>query len=53
MSNADTLRAGRKITVTFMTLDRFAGDKLVEHRGEFDMAGLMQQLGVLPAPAPA
>jgi predicted ester cyclase len=42
---------GRQMTVTFMNFDRFAGDKLIEHRGEFDMAGLMQQLGAIPAPA--
>lgn len=42
---------GRAITVTFMNFDRFAGDRLVEHRGEADMAGLMQQLGAIPAPA--
>jgi predicted ester cyclase len=44
---------GKKITVTFMNLDRFAGDKLIEHRAELDMAGLMQQLDAIPAPAPA
>jgi predicted ester cyclase len=37
---------GKKMTVTFMNFDRFAGNRLIEHRGEFDMAGLMQQLGV-------
>jgi predicted ester cyclase len=42
---------GRGMTVTFMNFDRFAGDRLLEHRGEFDMAGLMQQLGAIPAPA--
>jgi predicted ester cyclase len=36
-----------------MNLDRFAGDKLIEHRAELDMAGLMQQLDAIPAPAPA
>ena len=42
---------GKQIIVTFMNLDRFAGDKLVEHRGEANMAGLMQQLDAIPAPA--
>jgi predicted ester cyclase len=42
---------GKTVTITFMNFDRFAGDKLVEHRGEADMAGLMQQLGAIPAPA--
>ena len=31
---------GTQITVTFMNIDRFAGDKLIEHRVEVDMAGL-------------
>ena len=44
---------GKEITVTFMNIDRFAGDKLIEHRAEVDMAGLMQQLGAIPAPATA
>ena len=44
---------GKEITVTFMNIDRFAGGKLIEHRAEVDMAGLMQQLGAIPAPAPA
>ena len=42
---------GTKITVTFMNIDRFAGDRLIEHRAEVDMAGLLQQLGAIPAPA--
>jgi predicted ester cyclase len=42
---------GKEISVTFMNLDRFAGDKLIEHRAESDLAGLMQQLGAIPAPA--
>jgi predicted ester cyclase len=43
---------GREVTITYMNIDRLVGGKLVEHRAEADMAGLMQQLGVLPAPAP-
>jgi len=42
---------GKEISVTFMNFDRFAGDRLIEHRGEFDVAGLMQQLGAVPTPA--
>jgi hypothetical protein len=34
-----------------MHFDRFAADRLVEHGVEADMAGLMQQLGAIPAPA--
>lgn len=39
---------GKTITVTFMNLDQFADGKLVEHRAQFDMFGLMQQLGAIP-----
>jgi predicted ester cyclase len=44
---------GKEITITFMNIDRFAGEKLIEHRAEADMAGLMQQLAATPTPAPA
>ncbi|MBY5163725.1 ester cyclase [Salsipaludibacter albus] len=42
---------GKQVSITFMNFDRFVGDKLVEHRGEADMVGLMQQLGAMPAAA--
>ena len=42
---------GKEIAITFMNIDRFAGGKLIEHRAEVDMAGLMQQLGAIPAAA--
>ena len=32
-----------------MNFDRFADGKLVEHRAEVDMFGLMQQLGAIPS----
>jgi predicted ester cyclase len=38
---------GKKIRMTFMSLERFQNGKLVEHRFEGDMAGLLTQLGVL------
>lgn len=41
---------GKKLRMTFINLDRFENGKLVEHRFEGDMAGLLTQLGVLPAP---
>lgn len=41
---------GKEITITEMTFDRFADGKLVEHRGEADVIGLMQQLGAIPSP---
>lgn len=44
---------GKHITVTFLNLDRFADGKLVEHRTEADMVGLLQQLGAIPAPTSA
>jgi predicted ester cyclase len=40
---------GKEITITFMNFDRFANGKLVEHRAEVDMLGLMQQLGAIPS----
>jgi predicted ester cyclase len=40
---------GTRVRVTFMNLDRFAGGKLVEHRAQVDMLGLMPQLGVVPS----
>ena len=44
---------GKEITVTFLNLDRFADGKLVEHRAEVDMLGLLQQLGAIPSMASA
>lgn len=40
---------GKEITITEMIFDRFADGKLVEHRVEADMLGLMQQLGAIPS----
>ena len=42
---------GKEITVTEISIDRFADGKLVEHRVEADMFGLMQQLGAIPSMA--
>ena len=44
---------GKEITITELAFDRFADGKLVEHRVEADMLGLMQQLGAIPSGAPA
>jgi steroid delta-isomerase-like uncharacterized protein len=41
---------GKRIKVEGITMDRVAGDKLVEHWGEWNAAELMLQLGVLPGP---
>jgi len=40
---------GKQVTITGIHIDRFAGGKLVEHWGQQDTLGLMQQLGVIPA----
>ncbi len=44
---------GKSITVTGIDIMEFANGKIVEHWGEFDQMGMMQQLGLLPAPAQA
>jgi steroid delta-isomerase-like uncharacterized protein len=41
---------GRKVAVTGIDTVRFANGKAVEHWGSTDNLGLMQQLGVAPAP---
>ncbi len=35
---------GTKVSITGIHIDRFQGDTLVEHRGQLDMYGLMEQL---------
>jgi steroid delta-isomerase-like uncharacterized protein len=39
---------GKTITVRETHIRRFAGGKIVEHWGQWDQLGLMQQLGVIP-----
>ena len=41
---------GKQMTVSGITIDRVAGGKLVESWATWDFLGLMQQLGVIPAP---
>jgi predicted ester cyclase len=41
---------GKEVTVTSMDIYRIVGGKIVEQWTEVDMLGLMQQLGVVPAP---
>ena len=41
---------GKQITVTGLDITRFSGGKSVEFWGQFDQMGMMQQLGVIPAP---
>ena len=45
---------GKRIDVAVIDIMRFGDDGLVhEHWGLFDLLGMMQQLGAIPAPAPA
>jgi predicted ester cyclase len=41
---------GKQVTVTGIDVYRVSGGKLVERWGEFDQMGMMQQIGVVPAP---
>ena len=41
---------GKQVTVTGLDINRYSGGKSVEHWGQFDQMGMMQQLGVVPAP---
>jgi steroid delta-isomerase-like uncharacterized protein len=43
---------GRQAAVTGITIYRLAGGRLVEHWDEFDLAGLLQKIGIIPAEAP-
>ncbi|MFQ6393495.1 ester cyclase [Nocardia sp. KC 131] len=42
---------GREVTLTGISIWRFDGDKIVESWHEINTLGLMQQLGVTPAPS--
>jgi steroid delta-isomerase-like uncharacterized protein len=42
---------GRTVSVESWTLDRYRGGQLAESRIIMDVAGLLMQLGVIPAPA--
>ena len=44
--------SGRQISFGGIDIVRIAGGKVVEHWGEFDMLGLLQQIGAPPAPTP-
>ncbi len=41
---------GKRVTFTGIIIDRIAGGKIAEHWVEFDMLGVLQQLGVVPQP---
>ena len=42
---------GKHVKVDSFDMFRIAGDKIVEHWGVVDAAGMMQQLGAVPPPA--
>ncbi len=46
------LATGKTITLTGITVDRIAGDAIVERWNQADFLGMMQQLGVIPPPEP-
>ncbi len=41
---------GKSVSFGVIDIIRIAGGKLVEHWGQMDSMGMMQQLGVIPAP---
>ncbi len=41
---------GKQVTVTGISIDRVVNGKLVEDWSNYDALGMMQQLGVVPAP---
>ncbi len=42
---------GRRVTIPFVTIDRYDGRKITEFTLYFDRAELLGQLGLLPTPA--
>lgn len=44
---------GRTIATTGISIVRVVNGKIVEERAQLDTLGMMQQLGVIPAPEPA
>ena len=42
---------GKRVTVSGIDIHRLADGKIVEMWGEFDLMGLMQQIGAVPSPA--
>ncbi len=41
---------GRRVEVSGITISRIRNGKLVENWGNYDLLGMLQQLGVLPGP---
>jgi steroid delta-isomerase-like uncharacterized protein len=44
---------GKQVVVTGIAIDHYANGKVVEGWGSYDLLGMMQQLGVIPAPGQA
>jgi steroid delta-isomerase-like uncharacterized protein len=44
---------GKRVAMTWMGIDRVAGGKIAEHWAQLDILGILQQLGVIPAPGQA
>ncbi len=40
---------GKRVTVTETHIDQIANGKIVQHVGDWDQMGMMQQLGVIPS----
>lgn len=48
-----TPATGRRVTVTGIDINRMKDGRIVEHWGEVDLAGMLQQVGAMPMPAAA
>ena len=44
---------GNKVEITGITIDRFAGGRIVEEWTNYDALGLLQQIGLVPEPEQA
>jgi steroid delta-isomerase-like uncharacterized protein len=44
--------SGKQIAISAVLFDRIVGSKIVDHRSQFDMLTMMQQLGLVPPPQP-
>jgi steroid delta-isomerase-like uncharacterized protein len=42
---------GRQVTMAGIDISRFVGGKVAEHWAQFDVIGVMQQIGAIPAPS--
>lgn len=45
----DLEATGESITLNGVSIDRFEGEKVIEHREVFDQLGMLQQLGAIPS----